>query len=297
MKYEFKENAVVLIPGQADEKKTIGDLLDTYLQSKKNRAFLLGSESILLDDIPVRSEEELIGTRCITLKLAKEEPDWIPADEPCQVVYSDPFLLVVHKPAGCIIHGEPDDKECLNAQVAKYMLDHDIHSYVRPVHRLDRDTQGLVIYSRISFFQPWFDDQLARKMIRRHYRAICFGKAENGQKMTIKAKLGRDRHINGAYRVSDTGKDAETYAEVLAVRRPYVLFGCRLETGRTHQIRVHLSWKGYPIVNDPLYGKRSKDFKGMGLWADEIEFRSPVTRKKHRIHDYEAEDFMIFNQE
>lgn len=294
MKYQFKENQLILFPVEQDRKKTIKDLLDQYLQSSKNRYLLLNEKRILLDDVPVRSEEEVIGTQTITIVLEHEEPDWVPAEQACTVVYKDPFILVVHKPAGCIIHGDPDDKECLNAQVARWMLENDVHSYVRPIHRLDRETQGLVIYSRITFFQPWFDAQLAEKKISRHYKALCYGNAKVGEKMTIRAKIGRDRHVNGAFRVSETGKDAVTYAECIGAKRPYVMFGCQLETGRTHQIRVHLSSKGYPIVNDELYGRQTRDFKGMGLWADEIEFRNPLTRKKHRIHDFEAEDFTAF---
>ena len=85
--------------------------------------------------------------------------------------------------------------------------------------------------------------------------------------------------------------------EKIAQRGPYTLLGCTLETGRTHQIRVHLSSMGLPIVNDPLYGVQSRDFPFMGLWADEIEFRSPLTNKKHKIHDIPVKEYDYFKGE
>ena len=297
MKYTRNENSIVIFPSQQYEKKSVRDFLDEYLISRKNRYLLLQNRQILLDGKPVTSDEQLIGSQPITLLIPPEEPDWKPATAPCKVVYEDDFVYIVHKEPGCIIHGVADDDTCLNAMAARYQLDHQILSPVRPLHRLDKDTQGLVLYSKIPFFQPWLDSQLAEKQISRHYLAITRGRCKPHTKAVYKDRIGRDRHKNGVYRISKTGVEAVTRTECLAEKNGYLLFACELETGRTHQIRVHLAGHGFPIVNDPLYGTPSRDFRHMGLWADEITFRSPITRKKHRIHDIKNDDYQLFEGE
>lgn len=297
MKYEIHDNRIVIFANEALRHKTVESFLIDYRQSKKNRYLLVRDQKLLLDDIPVKDPGEEIGQRNLTILLEETEPDWIKADRPCEVVYEDAFVFVVHKDAGVIIHGDPDDTECLNALAARWIADQGYHFPVRPLHRLDKDTRGLVMYSKIPFFQPWLDAMMEEKQIKRHYMAICYGKGEAGTKFTCNEPLGKDRHQSGVYRVSKTGVEALTKAEILSVKGKYLLIGCLLETGRTHQIRVHLSNRGFPIVNDPLYGKVSKDFEYMGLWADEIEFRSPLTRKKHKIHDRMLQDYEIFGLE
>lgn len=197
-----------------------------------------------------------------------------------------------------IIHADrKDETDCLNACVARYQKDHDIHAPVRPIHRLDQDTAGLVLYSRIPFFQAWFDEQLKEKKIARYYLAIVYGDLKPGYTFSSDRCIGRDRHHAGMYRVSSDGKNAYTDFECLEQKGPYSLIRCQLKTGRTHQIRVHLSDLGYPIVNDPLYGAGSHDFHHMGLWADQITFRNPITGKKYTIHDRINPDYLYFETE
>lgn len=294
MKYENKSDRMIIDHEGKFKGNTVDEFLNAFRQSKKNKYLLVQNRQILLDDEPVKNGMERIGNRKIVLLNGNEEIDWVQADTPCQKVYEDPFVLIVHKEPGIIIHGDPDDRDCLNARVAKYYADNDMHVSVRPIHRLDRDTEGLVIYSKNEFFQPWLDEQMEAKKIHRHYMAACEGKCEPGNIFTCSERLGRDRHNAGKYRVSSTGRDAFTKVTCIAEKGTYVLFGCDLETGRTHQIRVHLAYHGYPIVNDPLYGVESTDFPQMGLWADEIEFHSPITNKKHKIHDFEVTMFSCF---
>ncbi len=294
MKYEILPGALRIPSCDALVHKTAEQFLDEYRQSSKNKYILVRDQKILLDDEPVKDLNETIGRRALTIVLDEEEPDWPCADEACSVIYEDAFVYAVHKEAGIIIHGEPDDTQCLNAKAAAWQKENGILSPVRPLHRLDKDTCGLILYSKIPFFQPWLDAQMEEKKIRRHYLAICYGKGEPGTKFTLNKPLAKDRHRSSAWRTAKEGKSAVTKAEILAKKGKYVMIGCLLETGRTHQIRVHLSDAGYPIVNDPLYGLSSRDFKGMGLWADEIEYRSPLTKKKHRIHDIPMKDYAYF---
>ena len=295
MKYILENNLLKIEPMNVYDGKTVEDFLDDYHQSKKNKYLLIQKKQILLDGTAVKDIHEPLGQKEITLVLEDEEIDWQPAEQPCQVVYEDAFLYIVHKEPGCIIHGEENDTDCLNAQAARYQMIHGIHAPVRPIHRLDKDTQGLVLYCKIPFFQPWFDAQLAEKKIKRSYLAVCYGHSHTGEKFTCTQAIGRDRHVSNKYRISPTGQSAVTHVECLAVKDGYNLMRCELETGRTHQIRVHLSSRGYPIVNDRLYGSPSQEFRFMGLWACEIEIRNPITHKKHKIHDVPNKDFDLFS--
>lgn len=274
--------------------ETIGDLLDFYKQSKKNKYLLLMNKQILLDDIPVKDIHEKIKGKKVSLILQKEEVDWIPAKKACEAVYQSDYILVVHKEPGYIIHGDADDDTCLNAQAARYFLDHDIHTTVRPIHRLDRETTGLVCYSLIPFFQPWLDDQLSQKKIHRDYCAFVYGNKRPGTRFTVNKPIGRDRHNSNQYRISKNGKEACTHFHVVDQYKQYNLIECRLETGRTHQIRVHLSSCGLPIVNDALYGKPSKDFQEMGLWAYQMMFPHPFLKEDVLIKDHMMKDYEFF---
>jgi 23S rRNA pseudouridine1911/1915/1917 synthase len=294
MKYERSEDRIEIFPAGQWTKKTVGDFLDEFRQSKKNRYILVRDKLLLLDDVPVSDLSQLLGDHKLTIMIPAEEPGCLPAEEPCRVVYEDAFVYIVHKEPGVIIHGGREDTTCLNAMAARYQLDHNIRTPVRPVHRLDRETAGLVLYSKIPFFQPWFDEQMAQKKIRRHYLAVCKGTCRPGKAFDCTERIGRDRHRSGRYIVSPTGETALTHVECLKQKGYTVLMGCTLETGRTHQIRVHLSHHKFPIVNDELYGVKSNAFRHMGLWADEITFRSPLSNKKHRIHDLPNEDYAYF---
>ena len=285
MKYLIKDNTITIDQEGKYLKKTVEDFLNDYYQSKKNKYLLLLNKQILLDGTPVKHSKEIIDHKTITIIFPEEPIDWIPAETECKVIYEDAFIYIVHKDAGMIIHGDPGDTTCLNAYAARYQINHGIKQPVRPIHRLDKDTVGLVIYSKIPFFQPWFDAQLSSKKIHRHYLAITNGNIDPSFRMTINKPLGRDRHNSGMYRVSSTGVEAITYVEALGNYQSYSLLGCTLETGRTHQIRVHLASIDHPIVNDILYGVKTKDFPAMGLWANWIEFKNPITNKKHKIFD------------
>lgn len=294
MKYIFENGNIRIQTNGAYRNRPLSAFLDDYCQSDKNRYLFLQNRQILVDGKEVSSFDQILNDEEITVIIPEEDYGWPLADEPCQVIYEDPFVMIVYKEAGVIIHDDIHPETCLNAMAASYLHEKGIRTPVRPVHRLDRDTQGLVLYSKIPFFQPWLDSQMSQKKIIRQYLAVCYGKCPPGTKFTCNGAIGRDRHRSGAYRISKTGKEARTNVLCKAQRGRYALFECILDTGRTHQIRVHLADKGYPIVNDPLYGVISKDFEHMGLYAQQITFRSPLTRKKHRISGPSEPDLTYF---
>ena len=300
MKYVYEKDRIRIQTNGAYRKKTLNDFFDDFCQSAANKYILIRDGQILLDGKSVSSPDVTLNQEEITVLIPEEDYGWPLAEKPCHVVYEDPFLMIVHKDPGIIIHDDQNPSECLNAMAARYLSEKGIRCPVRPVHRLDRETQGLVLYSKIPFFQPLLDRDMREKKIIRRYLAIAYGSCSPGTEFVCSDPIGRDRHRSGVFRVSKTGKEARTNVRCLAQTGQYVLFECILDTGRTHQIRVHLSAKGYPIVNDPVYGAASRDFADMGLYASKITFRSPVTNKKHTISDASAPDLQYFtsrNQE
>lgn len=294
MRYELKPGRIEIHTDGEYEGKTLQQFLEDMQQSKKNRYLLVLNQRIQIDRKFVKNENELLGKKSvISIDLPEEEVDYQPAEEECQVVYEDDFVYIAHKSAGMIVHG--NDTDCLACQAARYQINHGIQAPVRYIHRLDEETSGVILFVKIPFFQPWFDHQLEERKIHRHYLAITEGKGAPGQHFTYRQKIGKDRHVNGKYRFSSTGKEAVTHVEFLEKKGNYLLIGCELETGRTHQIRVHLSGNHQPIVNDELYGLPSADFSHMGLWADKITFSNPITHEEITANDIMNPDYAYFD--
>lgn len=296
MKYQLQNNRLDIFIDARFLRKPLSSFFEEYCISKSTRYRYMMENRILIQNIPVRQDTRVFQKEdVLTILLPEEDIDWSPSETPCTVIYENAFVFVVHKEAGIPIHTEKQDTHCLNAQVARWAMDKGYHFPIRPVHRLDVDTTGLLLYSKIPFFQPWLDQQLASKKISRKYLAISNGSPLKPHTVfTCNDSIGKDRHRSNVYRVSPTGKTASTTVEALTYKNGFQLLQCTLLTGRTHQIRVHLSHHEYPIVNDPLYGHPSKHFLKMGLWANEITFKDPLTNKKHRIQDIPNKDYSFF---
>ena len=231
-----------------------------------------------------------ISNQPITLEVKDNAIDWKCADRECSIIYEDDYVYVAHKESGIIIHGDEDDTDCLMAEAALFQENNHIYQPVRPIHRLDKDTMGLVLFSKIPFFQPYLDQSLMKRDIKRYYIAICKGNKPQNDTFTINYPIGKDRHRNGVYRVSDTGVDARTYVQFLKEENHLLYFLCTLDTGRTHQIRVHLSHTGYPIINDPIYGTKDDHYPTMGLYAYKLEYIEPMNYDKICVIDKEIKD-------
>lgn len=292
MKYELDTTHITFY--ETKQYQTISDFLTFWKQNKKNQYLLLTNQQILLNGIPVTQKQQLVQEGTITVLFDKQAIDWPLANKEATVLYKDDLFLVVHKDAGYIIH-DTNDINCLNSRVARYLYNHHIYTPVRPLHRLDKDTTGLVLYCLIPFFQPFLDAQMESKQIHRTYEAIVYGNLAVGKRFTINAPIAKDRHHNNQYIIYKTGKPSKTHCKVIHSKDGYNLIECILDTGRTHQIRVHLSSKNLPIVNDLLYGKSSKDFTKMGLHAKKISFQHPLTHQNCVIQDYQYPDASFFS--
>ncbi|KKO51846.1 RluA family pseudouridine synthase [Paenibacillus sp. DMB20] len=207
------------------------------------------------------------------------EPIWAELD----VLYEDDFCLVVNKPAGMAVH--PDDRgneTTLNHAVAAYYEASGTEAAVRHIHRLDKDTTGPVLYAKNEYAQLKLDEAMRKKEIVRIYAALVQGRVSPDLKV-IDLPIGRDRHHAQRRRVSLTGQHAVTRILDAEVYREASLLYLSLETGRTHQIRVHLSHMGHAILGDSLYGGYSVSFDRQALHGARLCFAHPFTGEEVEI--------------
>jgi 23S rRNA pseudouridine1911/1915/1917 synthase len=159
-----------------------------------------------------------------------------------------------------------------------------IQANVRHVHRLDEDTTGPVLYAKNAFALAKLDEAMRRKDIGRHYVAIAGGQIST-ELNTINAPIGKDRHHKQRRRVSEGGQEAVTHVEIVEVWGRATLVRLTLDTGRTHQIRVHLSYAGHPLIGDELYGGRKDSIGRQALHGETLSFTHPLTGVRIEVAD------------
>lgn len=293
MKYEMRPGRFIVTVPREMAGKPLSELLGQMAQSRKNQYLLAQEGRLLVNREPVKQTAVVLQEHDeVTVLLPRLAVEPQPAEQSAEVLYEDDFVYVVHKDPGLIIYGEPD---CLAARCARWQIDQGIAAPVRPIHRLDKDTTGVLLLVKHPFFQPWYDEKLAQREVRRHYLAITTGAGHPGQHFTYNQPIGRDRHVANKYRFSATGRPALTKVEILEKKEGCLLIGCTIETGRTHQIRVHLSGNAHPIVNDPLYGVPCDRFARMGLWADAIAFPEFLSGRIITVSDRTDPDYEGFS--
>ena len=256
--------------------KTIQEFFDEFIPSKKVQHLLIQNKNILLDGNPVKREDDIVGLN-LDLNIYPEIHAYERNDMKLDVVYEDEIILVVNKPKDVLVHSDGSDEMTLTKMVESYLSDRN-HISALPIHRLDKETSGLVVYSKSEVFQPLLDLYLSQKKIRRNYLAFVEGKMEPGTILTIDKPIGKDRHNPNKRIIYKNGQNALTKVRCIGVNKAknYSILLCSLDTGRTHQIRVHLSSIGHPILNDELYGSKTDLCVRMGLFAESIEMYHPL---------------------
>lgn len=221
----------------------------------------------------------------IEIDIPEPEPlEVIPEEMDLEIVYEDSDVLVVNKPKGMVVHPAPGH---LTGTLVNGLMHHckdlsGINGILRPgiVHRIDKDTSGLLMVAKNDVAHNSLVEQLVNKTVTRKYTALVHGHIAH-DKGTIDAPIGRDPKDRQKQAIVDNGKHAVTHFHVLErLGGQYTLVECKLETGRTHQIRIHMNYIGYPLVGDPKYGpKKTIDFGGQVLHAGVLGFIHPITKE------------------
>ncbi|RSD28091.1 RluA family pseudouridine synthase [Mesobacillus subterraneus] len=218
------------------------------------------------------------------LEIVIPEPeilDVIPEEMDLEIFYEDADVLVVNKPKGMVVHPAPGHMTgtLVNGLMAHCKDLSGINGVLRPgiVHRIDKDTSGLLMVAKNDLAHESLVNQLVAKTVTRKYKALVHGNIQHDHG-TIDAPLGRDTKDRQSMTVVDNGKHAVTHFNVLDRFKDFTFVECQLETGRTHQIRVHMKYIGYPLAGDPKYGpKKTLDIGGQALHAGLLGFDHPRT--------------------
>lgn len=256
-----------------------------YSRSKIQR--MINSNNILVNNNPIKTSYNLhIGDEITINEEYNEVLEIKPENIPLDIYYEDEYLLVVNKPSGMVVHPAAGNYEKTLVNALMYHCNNNlsnVNGEIRPgiVHRIDKDTSGLLLVAKNDEVHNDLAKQIADKTVTRKYVALVQGVIAEDT-ATIDAPIGRDVNDRKKMAVTDkNAKDAITHLRVLKRYEKSTLIECNLETGRTHQIRVHLNYIGHPIVNDPVYGYKKLDDKEFGqmLHAKTIGFIHPITKK------------------
>ncbi|MDR1568428.1 MAG: RluA family pseudouridine synthase [Streptococcaceae bacterium] len=263
----------IRLPENFNKKSVKGLLEEDWLVPRKVRHFLRTRGDIKRNGIPLRWQDIIEAHDVITITLLDSDYNYqaILFGNPklVEILYEDEHLIIVNKPAGMKTHGNHLEEIALQNHVTAYL-----NAQVFVVHRLDMETSGAVLFAKNPFVLPILNRLLEKKKIKREYLALVNGSFKTAT--TINRKIGRHRH-DRRKRIIDSrgGKIAITHVKPLKVSRGKSLVSCQLETGRTHQIRVHLAAIGFPIIGDPLY--HPKPVGRLMLHAQKLTLVHPFT--------------------
>ena len=274
--YKIKEN---------DNYINVKELLKAYfnisdrllLKLKKNKKILVnGISSNISSNLSTNDIVEVL------IDFEEDNSNIMPTKMDLDIIYEDDAYIVINKPAGIPIHPSMDHFTDSLSNGVKYYFDQiALKKKIRPVNRLDKNTSGLVIFAKNEYIQERLIEQMKNNLFYKEYIAICEGKFEN-PKGIINAPIVRKENSIIERCVSVNGDIAITEYEVLNYnsKENYSVVKCILKTGRTHQIRVHMSYIGHPLLGDTLYGHESEKIDRQALHSYKMSFVHPVVQKK-----------------
>ena len=278
------------------KKEETGKRLDSYIASKKEDITRTAAQRMIEEgNILVNNKNQKVSYKVFEDDLIQIKPEEVkeieikPQEIPIEIIYEDKDIIVVNKPKGMVVHpanGNPDGT-LVNAIMAicKDSLS-GIGGELRPgiVHRLDKDTSGLLIIAKNDKAHVNMSEQIKNHQVKKTYIALVRGVVKENE-ATINMPIGRSTSDRKKMAVNKNGKEAITHIKMLKRYDKYTLLEVNIETGRTHQIRVHLSYIGYPIIGDYTYSNGKNEFGVVGqcLHAKGLEFKHPITNKEMKL--------------
>lgn len=261
--------------------KTLNDLFKSFNLAKNKINYLIQNNCCYLNGDIATLDTIIKQNDYLMIDISNfEQLDYIPEDKKLEILYEDDYLLIINKPSGYIIY--PDDKNKTSTVanfVANYYQKNNIDATIRHCHRLDIQTTGCLVYAKDLITQSAMQKMFENHNIEKNYLAIVegmfFGKGK------ISTPIGKDRHTNGKMVTHNNGQPALTFYEVLDSNKRTSLLKVNIKTGRTHQIRVHLSSILHPIYGDKLYGSINES--DIMLHCYTLEFNHPILGKKINV--------------
>ena len=260
--------------------KYVAEALPQYSRSYVHKLILQGH--VLVNGQKAKASQRLKENDGVEVEIPPSPTHPIAEPIPLTIIYEDEDIVVLNKPAGLTVHPAPGHSchTLVNAILAHCPQLATSNDLVRPgiVHRLDKDTSGLIVIAKNDFARSHLVDQFKSHTITKGYFVLVRGKL-SPEKGTIEGSIGRDPHNRQKMAVVATGKEASTRYQVRRYLGNYTLIEVIPLTGRTHQIRVHLSAIGYPVVGDPVYGTKSDYLKRQFIHAYRLGFHLPATNE------------------
>ncbi len=277
---------------QENDKSVKEILLDELNFSRRLTVKLEENKKVFLNGKPVRLKKRVYIDDVITVYFEDEQKDeYDPVEIPLNILYEDDSMLIVDKPPFMVVHPTKSHfNDTLANGVRFYYDSKNIKSKIRLVNRLDMNTSGIVIIAKNSFIHNELSKQMKENTVEKYYYAIAEGTIiqDSG---TINAPIARLNEDDIMRVVDSSGKECITHYEVIDRFNDMTLLRLKLETGRTHQIRVHLKHIRHPIIGDTLYNKESSLINRQALHCSEMSFIHPITKKWIKIEADFPEDF------
>ena len=247
----------VILPERLNGERidsSLAEMLPHFSRSKITSSIKSGLA--LINENLFKPKDKVIGNEVVTISLSQKEPTtWAPEDIPLDIVYEDDDIIVINKPFGLVTHPGAGN---WNGTLANALLNYDSNlsklDRAGIVHRLDKNTSGLMVISKNAKSQKFLVEQLQSHSVEREYSAIVYGHMISGG--SINEPIGRDPKDRVKQAILTNGKESKTHYRAIDRFMSHTHVKAILETGRTHQIRVHLSHIGHPLIGDPMYGGR-----------------------------------------